>query len=83
MTSLPNQLPPGSYLHCLGLELEGGRHANLAFMWVLVTQTLVLLLPWQVLYQLSHIPSPMALRFLPLVFLLVAVVLVVGGWLFL
>jgi hypothetical protein len=39
--------------------------------------------PRWALYQLSHIPSPMALRFLPLVFLLVAVVLVVVGWLFL
>lgn len=63
MTSLPRQLAPGFGLHFPRLELEVGHHTHLAFMWVLVILSVVLLLAWQVLYPLSQqSPHPQATK---------------------
>lgn len=59
MSSLASQFAPGSPPSALAvLKLQAGHHTHLAFIWVLDTRAPVLMLVWQVSYQLSRFPSP-------------------------
>lgn len=59
MSSPATQFAPGSPPSALAvLKLQAGHHTHLAFIWVLDTRAPVLMLVWQVSYQLSRLPSP-------------------------
>lgn len=65
LTDVANQLAPGILFLCLlcALDLWEGCHAHLTFMWALGIQILALMLRRQVLYQLSHLSSPVFIFF--------------------